>query len=310
MSMPKPARLDGALPWFPWFPYVHRADRRTHRLTLAAEGLFRRLIDEEWLEGPLPDDPAELARIGVCTAQEFRENWPLIEAYFVHTDGAKIISRKLEGVRTERDAKRLQAAKAGRKGGLAKANAQLEFVADAKQPLSGRIARVVELRGEERKAEGIVADAKQTPAPTESLRVQSPELPAPLLPAAELNGNHPPRPADPAPAADQFEEVTAEPVPLPLVAEIFLNTFYRRATPERLADVRRQLEATLTPEGVTFEHGSVRAASAKHLGDCCKLITSRVLQDPNIAITIVLKKVRETYLEELSASHKQLAGTP
>ncbi len=120
---------------------------------------------------------------------------------------------------------------------------------------------------------------------TEPLQPQ-PQPPAPLSSQEDVNGN-----------SDSDS-------PLPESATAFLHAFYRRAAPERQADVHRQLLALLTPNGATFEGSIVRAADAAHLAWACDQTIRLGPQDPDKAIVFVLKKLRDTYLETLSARHK------
>lgn len=307
----QPPTLDRVLPYYRWFVLDHRSQRRAQRLSVAAEGALRRLLDEQWLEGCIPPEPHKMAEVCGCSSAEMRELWPALEPFFQPDEDGHLINRRLEGERTKLDAGRVQRIKAGRLGGIAKAKAQMELLAPAEQPPAD--AKQPSYSSSSSRAEqsgGNVASAKQPPEPDAPKRLPPPPPTSPLLPQAALtsNGTTTAQPATTtAPPPSPFEE---EPIELPLAVSTFLHTFYGRAKPERLADVEKQLRATLTPAGCAFEAGHVRAVHGAHLTACAIEVCKRVLINPDVAVTILLKRVRETYLEQHSAAMKQLERVP
>lgn len=97
---------------------------------------------------------------------------------------------------------------------------------------------------------------------------------------------------------------------LPAAAHNLLHAFYRKATPKRYADVLSQLDATLTSRGVTFESGVVWAADREHLAWACDQTIRSGIHDADKAIVFVLKKLRDTRHEVLSARLKAEEARP
>jgi hypothetical protein len=145
------------LPYFKWFVRDYRANRRVQRMGYVARGIYRELLDEEWLEGSLPHDITALADICECPLEVMEKAWPEISPCFQEIDG-RLINIKLESMRTELDKTRIKRVESGRLGGIAKhvlASAK-HVPEDAKQ--------VAYSRAEQRREEGPEASAKHVPA--------------------------------------------------------------------------------------------------------------------------------------------------
>jgi uncharacterized protein YdaU (DUF1376 family) len=74
--------------WFAWYPLKFR--KKTLRLSLAADGAYRRLIDEYMMQrGPLPDDDGALARILGVPLDMWLEVSLVVRPYF-HKNGDRL----------------------------------------------------------------------------------------------------------------------------------------------------------------------------------------------------------------------------
>lgn len=112
------------LPYYRWNVRDHRAHWLCKSLSCFAEGMLRKLLDEQWEEGCIPADVGRLARllgepIGVVT-----EAWQTLQDLFHDvpgTDGFYVANDRLELERTEADALRALKSIAGKKGGRPKA---------------------------------------------------------------------------------------------------------------------------------------------------------------------------------------------
>lgn len=107
------------MPWYRWLVRDYRANRKVQRMGYVARGLYRELLDEQWLEGTLPEDVGVLADICGCPVRVMEKAWPEIAPCFRVIDG-RLINDKLESLRTEQDAVRVKRIEAGRLGGIAK----------------------------------------------------------------------------------------------------------------------------------------------------------------------------------------------
>lgn len=91
--------------WFPFYAGRFLSSRRVRRMDATHVGIYLLLMIEQWEHGAVPDDNAELAFIGRCTADEARD---VLRECFRQTE-AGWINDRLEGIRGEQIAKASQA---------------------------------------------------------------------------------------------------------------------------------------------------------------------------------------------------------
>jgi len=72
----------------------------TRHLSLAERGAYTDLLFLSWEMGSLPKDPARLARLVGCDADEFAQVWPIIRSKFTESDDG-LVNARLEEHRTE-----------------------------------------------------------------------------------------------------------------------------------------------------------------------------------------------------------------
>lgn len=108
------------LPYYKWLWRDWRSNRRVQRMSWAAKGLYRDLLDEQWAEGSIPNDIHDLADICGCPTAVMQQYWPEIEQCFDEREDGRLINAKMENQRTDLDAKRIKQSDAGRKGGNTK----------------------------------------------------------------------------------------------------------------------------------------------------------------------------------------------
>ena len=83
-----------AFNWYPFNPLEYRRD--TYHLCAAADGIYRRLIDEYMLTSlPLPDSNAALAGIARVGQDEFNSHSAILRAFFKSKDG-KLFHKRCE----------------------------------------------------------------------------------------------------------------------------------------------------------------------------------------------------------------------
>ncbi len=92
----------------------------TARLTLEEQGALQRLLAFQWIEGPLPSSPAELARLLAVTEKKFARIWRRLAPLFPARRDGRRANADLERQRAKQlEYRRMQAVK-GRAGGLAR----------------------------------------------------------------------------------------------------------------------------------------------------------------------------------------------
>lgn len=91
--------------WYRWYPRDFEADEPVKLMTLEEEGAYHRLLDHQWINGSLPIEPAQLARI--CknvTPAKMRRLWSALAACFTRIDtaeGPRYQNRRLERERAK-----------------------------------------------------------------------------------------------------------------------------------------------------------------------------------------------------------------
>ena len=122
-----------------------------------------------------------------------------------------------------------------------------------------------------------------------------------------LGGPHTPPPQPPAAVAEQADpHPPRAPIPFAVTPTItrFMARFYAGKTPDRRADVARQMGGSLLAAGVDYKDNLVRAVDAEHLDECCREVMEEPPRDSNAAWMFVLAKLNDSYLEVLSARRK------
>lgn len=90
-------------PAYQWYPKEFLSSSRVARMTLEAEGAYRRLLDYQWMDGSLPDDMDELASLCRVTTSKMRILWRAVGCCFDALDGypGRLVNPRLEAVRRD-----------------------------------------------------------------------------------------------------------------------------------------------------------------------------------------------------------------
>lgn len=109
--------LQSKAPAFQFYPKDYLSDAKTRAMTFKQRGMYWDLVSHCWLEGGLPADPKEIARIlGVSTSARFEKNdWPVIGKCFRLIDGGHQHPR-LELERRKQSEHREERSEAGKRG--------------------------------------------------------------------------------------------------------------------------------------------------------------------------------------------------
>ncbi len=110
------------LDWYPWYWRRFAGSPRTQRMSLAAEGLYRRMLDLQWKLGAVPDSPEAVAELIAKPASQVRAAWPAARRQFDIRPDGHLSNATLAGILLEQQAKHERRVKSGRKGGHAKAS--------------------------------------------------------------------------------------------------------------------------------------------------------------------------------------------
>lgn len=91
-------------PAYQWYPADADSDEVFKLMTYEQEGIYRRLLDHQWIEGSIPSDVESLARLLPKVPRDrFLEIWPLISSKFRPRNSDRLVNDKLESQRRKLD---------------------------------------------------------------------------------------------------------------------------------------------------------------------------------------------------------------
>lgn len=121
-------RTDAVLkaPAFQFFPKEFLSSSKVCRMANAEVGIYVKLLCHEWMDGSLPTDHRQLARMVGVPFRQFSRTWegPLSEC-FVERNG-RLVNPRLERARKEQIEYRRRQAEHGKKGGRPKGSLSTE----------------------------------------------------------------------------------------------------------------------------------------------------------------------------------------
>ena len=88
-------------PAFQFYPKDFLSDEKQIRMSLAAVGIYMRLLCHCWNEGSLPSDAPALARLSGATTRQLRALWPSISPCFQTTPDGRLVNARLNRERTK-----------------------------------------------------------------------------------------------------------------------------------------------------------------------------------------------------------------
>jgi uncharacterized protein YdaU (DUF1376 family) len=87
-------------PAYQWYPKDYDTDEAVKLMTYEGEGIYRRLLDHQWLHGGIPADVDTIARlVPKVPLTRFRKLWPSIAGKFERV-GDRLVNARLERQRT------------------------------------------------------------------------------------------------------------------------------------------------------------------------------------------------------------------
>jgi len=106
--------------WFPLFVRKLLLSRNVSRMTIAEFGIYMKMLCHQWMDGPLPEDFAELAHLCNCDREAIEGAWPRIGPCFDKVDNGCLINQNLEDVRAEQIERYKESVEYGYKGAEAR----------------------------------------------------------------------------------------------------------------------------------------------------------------------------------------------
>lgn len=105
-------------PAFQFYPKDFLSDEKQAAMSAQECGVYIRLMCRCWLEGSIPDDVTQVARLGGVTTAQLRKFWPAIRRCFAahETDAGRLVHGRLERERSKQDSFRRRQSDKGSKG--------------------------------------------------------------------------------------------------------------------------------------------------------------------------------------------------
>lgn len=114
--MARDGRNSADLPRMDWYPRDFQSDARVRVMTLEQQGAYRALLDFSWMDGPLPNDHAYLAKLLGISRRAFTARvWPRVAPCFTE-EGSTLVNPRLERERQRAINARKRASTKGRLG--------------------------------------------------------------------------------------------------------------------------------------------------------------------------------------------------
>lgn len=101
-------------PAFQFYPKDFLTDEKQVVMSLAEAGAYIRLLSKCWLEGSLPADLAQLARLCGATRRQMKEMWPALGRCFQETEDGRLRHGRLDREREKQETYRQRQSDHGR----------------------------------------------------------------------------------------------------------------------------------------------------------------------------------------------------
>lgn len=106
----------------------------TTNLSLEEVGIYIRLLNYQWVNGPFENDPKTICRIAGCSKTQLKNSWKNLKNKFIFNSNGYLINSKLDGVRIEQENRNLKNKENAKRGGEATKKAFLEKAREADRP--------------------------------------------------------------------------------------------------------------------------------------------------------------------------------
>ena len=91
----------GKSPAYQWYPKDADTDETYRLMSYEQQGMYRALLDHQWLEGSIPSDPKTLAALLRVNVRRFRRLWTGISPKFCECADGRLRNDRLERQRQE-----------------------------------------------------------------------------------------------------------------------------------------------------------------------------------------------------------------
>jgi uncharacterized protein YdaU (DUF1376 family) len=103
-------------PAFQWYVRDFMSDEAVALMSYEQQGIYRALLDRQWLEGSIPADTEQIAALLKIPHSRFTRLWPAIAPKFVATGAGRLQNTRMERERQKQDEYRAHQSEAGKHG--------------------------------------------------------------------------------------------------------------------------------------------------------------------------------------------------
>ena len=103
-------------PAYQWYVRDYMSDEAVALMSYEQQGIYRALLDRQWLEGSIPSDPAQLAAILRVPGAKFLKLWPRVSVKFVECGEGRLQNRRMEREREKLSEFKEAKSRSGSKG--------------------------------------------------------------------------------------------------------------------------------------------------------------------------------------------------
>lgn len=109
-------------PAFQWYVKEWRSSRAVMRMSFAQRGMYLEMLNEQWENLTVPDDPAACADLLGGTVAEWTKAWPVLRRKFVDAEDepGRILNIRLEKERDKQHGRRQKCSEKGKIGAAAR----------------------------------------------------------------------------------------------------------------------------------------------------------------------------------------------
>lgn len=102
-------------PAYQWYPKDFKSDEKCQLMNFEQQGVYRALLDHQWLHGSIPNDVEDIAELLKIPLKDFQKVWRRVSPCFQEVDG-RLVNPRMEKDRAQLTAFKAERKEAGAKG--------------------------------------------------------------------------------------------------------------------------------------------------------------------------------------------------
>jgi uncharacterized protein YdaU (DUF1376 family) len=102
-------------PAYQWYPKDFKTDEKCQLMNYEQQGVYRALLDHQWLHGSIPIDPEDIAELLKIPYKDFQKIWRRVGVCFEEING-RLVNERMEKEREKLDSFKAERSESGSKG--------------------------------------------------------------------------------------------------------------------------------------------------------------------------------------------------